>query len=163
MEQYHAILKQQEEESATNLLSKHNLVCRQMQFGNEAPLYLAKPHWTNRFDAERDTTIGIFFSIWVSPKLIEQGKFAYNIHSKQLSKLPGYKLTPRKFADEFRLAVESRVADWPGIRMDYGPSTLLQGHDSCDLDGFAKKVAGRISQFVEIHKEIDVLLERSTS
>ena len=55
MEQYHAILKQQEEESATNLLGKQNLVCRQLQFGNEAPLYLAKPHWTNRFDAERDT------------------------------------------------------------------------------------------------------------
>ena len=163
MEQHHAILKQQEEESAASLLSKHNIVCRQMPFGKEAPLYLAKSHWTNRFDDERDSTVGIFFAIWVSPKLIEQGKFAYNIHSKQLSKLPGYKLKPRKFADEFRLAVEARVADWPGIRMDYGPSTLLQGHDSCDLDSFADKVADRVSQFVDIHKEIDGLLERSTS
>ena len=162
MEKHHAVLKQQEEKSAAGLLSKHNLVCRQMQFGGELPLYLAKPHWTNRFDAERTSTIGIFFSIWVSPKLIEQGKFAYNIHSKQLSKLLGYKLKPRKFADEFRLAVEARVADWPGIRMDYGPSTLLQGHDSCDLDSFAEKVVGRVSEFVGIHKEIDNLLDRST-
>ena len=161
MEQHHAILKQQEEKNAPSLLSKHNIVCRQMQFGKEAPLYLAKSHWTNRFDENRASTIGIFFSIWVTPKLIEQGRFAYNIHSKQLSKLPGYKLTPRKFADEFRLAVEARVADWPGIRMDYGPSTLLQGHDSCDLDSFAEKVEDRVSEFVEIHKEIDVLLERS--
>ena len=161
MEQYHTILKEQEEKSAKGLLTKHNIVCKQMQFGNEAPLYLAKPHWTNRFDAERDSTIGIFFSIWVSPKLIEQGRFAYNIHSKQLSKLPGYKLKPRKFADEFRLAVEARVADWPGIRMDYGPSTLLQGHDTCDLDSFAEKVADRVSDFVGIHEEVDNLLDRS--
>jgi len=160
MEQHHAILKQQEEKNAPNLLSKHNTVCRQMQFGKEAPLYLAKSHWTNRFDENRASTIGIFFSIWVTPKLIEQGRCAYNIHSKQLSKLPGYRLTPRKFADEFRFAVEARVADWPGIRMDYGPSTLLQGHDSCDLDSFAEKVEDRVSQFVEIHKEIDVLLDR---
>ena len=162
MKQYHTILKEQEEENATKFLAKHKLICRQMQFGNEAPLYLAKPHWTNRLDADRDSTIGIFFSIWVSPKLIEQGKFAYNIHSKQLSKLPGYKLTPRKFADEFRLAVKARVADWPDIRMDYGPSTLLQGHDNCDLSSFDDQVADRVSDFVGIHKEIDALLGRST-
>lgn len=161
MDEYHTILKKQEEKNASKLLSKHKLICKQLQLGDGAPLYVAKPHWTNRFDLNRESTVGIFYAIWVSAKPTDQGKYFYNIHSKKLKKLPGYKLTPRKFADEFRGAVEARVSNWPGIRLDYGPSTLLQGHDVCDVDDFAKKIDQRLTDLVSIYEEIDDLLDAS--
>lgn len=162
MEAYRKILKQQEDHHAPNLLQKHGLVCKQLQFDDEnAPLYLAKPHWTNRFDQQRESTIGIFCCIWVSPELLEQKQFAYNIHSKELRKLPGYKLASRKFASDFRNLVEAQVAKWPNIRLDYGPLTLLEGRETGELDSFAEKVDERISGFVDIHQHIDKLLEAS--
>jgi len=159
MESYRHILKQHEEKNAPLLLSKHKLICRQMQYKDSAALYLAKPHWTNRFDSERDSTVGIFFTIWVSPELVEQKQFAYNIHSKQIRKLPGFRLASRTFAESFRSAVESRVSNWPGIRLDYGPVTLLEGRETCGMDTFADEVAHRITDFVSIHEEIDKLLD----
>ena len=159
MEKYDAILKQQEEKTAAKLLAKHGIVCKQMPFGKEAPLYLAKPEWTNRFDPDRESTIGIFCAIWVAPKTLQEGKFSYNIHSKKIRELPGYKLTARKFADEFRELVKDHVADWPAIRLDYGPTNLLEGYDHCSLDDFAKRVNSRIEGFVSIHQEIDSLLD----
>lgn len=161
MEKYNEIIKRQAEKLGPGLLSKNKLNCEQLQFGAEAPLYLGKPHWTNRFDPERDSTIGIFYAIWVSPKLIEEGQYAYNIHSKNIRKLPGYKLTSIKFAKEFRSLVETRVSNWPGIRLDHGPTTLLQGFDTLSLDSFAEKIEDRITDFVSIHTEIDKLLDAS--
>lgn len=162
MEQYNKILKQQERHHAPNLLKDHGLICKQLQFGDDnAPLYLAKPHWTNRFDKERESTIGIFCSVWVSPKLLEKNQFAYNIHSKALRKLPGYKLTSQKFVSDFRSLIESRVSQWPSISLDYGPTTLLQGKETCELDSFAEKVEERIFGFVDIYQHIDDLLEKS--
>jgi len=161
MDDYNVILRQQVVKNEKSLLKKHQLICRQMQYGKEEPIYIAKQHWTNRFNLERESTIGIFFAIWVSPTLIDKEQFAYNIHSKALAKLPGYKAKPRKFADEFRQGVEKKVSRWPGIRLDYGPSTLLQGYDSCHLDVFGDKIADRIADFVSIHEEIDELLEAS--
>jgi len=159
MKQYHAILKQQAEHHAPKLLKKHGLICKQLQFGDGAPLYIAKSQWTNRFDEERESTIGVFCSIWVGESLLKKNQFAYNIHSKTLGKLPGYKLQPKIFASEFRKQVKSSVATWPGIGLDYGPSTLLQGKDSCELDSFAEKVDERIAGFVDIYPQIDSLLE----
>lgn len=161
MEHYHRVLKLQESKHASELLKKYGLICRQMQFGNEAPLYLGKSDWTNRFDQDRDSTIGVFCSIWVSDKLLQKRQFAYNIHSKAISKLPGYKLMPRKFANDFRQLVESSVVQWPNIRLDYGPSTLLEGRDTCEPDSFAANVEARISGFVDIHHHIDSLLKAS--
>jgi len=45
--------------------------------------------------------------------------------------------------------------------MDYGPLTLLEGRDVCKIDTFDQKVEKRISDFVEIHEEIDKLLHRA--
>ena len=104
---------------------------------------------------DRETTVGIFFCAWVSPELLEDDNFAYNIHSLKQRELPGYNLASREFANNFRTNVESRVVSWPNIRMDYGPLTLLEGRDLCEIDTFDKKVENRISDFVEIHEEID--------
>ena len=134
----------------------YGLICKQMQYGDEdAALYIAIKNWTNRFDMDRETTAGIFFCVWVSPELLEDDNFAYNIHSLKLRELPGYNLASREFANNFRTNVESRVVSWPNIRMDYGPLTLLEGRDLCEIDTFDKKVENRISDFVEIHEEID--------
>lgn len=165
MEQYSRILKKQEHHHASNLLKKHGLLCKQLQYGDEtcSPLYLAKPHWTNRFDHKRESTIGIFCSIWVAPTLLKKKQFAYNIHAKSLQKLPGYKLTPKIFANDFRSLVKAQVSQWPGISLDFGPSTLLQGKEVCDLNSFNEKVEERIFGFVDIHEYIDNLLENSLS
>ena len=165
MEKYRAILKQQEERftsarCADINLQQHGLLCQQLQYTDDSEvLYLAKPNWTNRFDPNRESTIGIFFALWVSPALVRQKQFAYTIHSKQLRKLPGYKLASRQFADEFRLAIKSRVAHWPGISLDFGPLTLLEGHDTCSEASFAQKVEQRVIDFIGIHNEIDRLLD----
>jgi len=162
MKKYRKILKHLEEKHAPSLLSKYGLNCKQMQYREEnASLYVAKSHWTNRFDPNREATIGIFFAVWMSPELIKQQQLAYNIHSKKLRHLPGYKLASRKFADEFRRAVKDRVESWPGIRVDYGPLTLLEGRDTVNLDNFSEKVEQRIDGFVDIHAEIDRLLNTS--
>jgi len=165
MEQYNKVLKQQEIQHAPNLLKKHGIVCKQLQFGGDEsqPLYLAKPHWTNRFDKNRESTIGIFCSIWVSPSLLKEQQFAYNIHSKAIRKLPEYNLTSQKFAADFRSLVLSQITRWPNISVDHGPVTLLQGKDTCDLDTFADKIQERIHGFVDIHLHIDQLLEASLS
>lgn len=163
MLQYNNILKQQVKHHASKLLKKHGLVCKQLPYGDDEchPLYLAKTHWTNRFDEDRESTIGIFCAVWMGPTLLKQKKFAYNIHSKSLQKLPGYKLTPSVFANDFRTLVKFKVAKWPGISLKHGPSTLLQGKETSSLDSFAEKVEERILGFVEISQDIDDLLENS--
>lgn len=165
MEKYLKILKQQEVKHASTLLKKHGLKLKQLDFGGDGcpPLYLAKPHWTNRFDPDRESTLGIFCSIWVAPTMLKKKHFAYNIHAKTLAKLPGYQLKPREFAAEFRALVKSDVSAWPNIRLDYGPSTLLQGKEICELDSFAEKVEERILGFVDIYEHIDDLLEQSST
>jgi len=160
MNKHKKILKDAEMKLASGLLDKHGIICKQIQFGDSPVLYLAKPNWTNRFDKKRESTIGIFYGLWVSPKQLEKNEYAYNIHSKKLRELPGYKLEPRSFADDFRKAVKTKVKNWPNIRLDYGPSTLLQGRDRCDLDTFEEKIEQRVNDFIKIHKEIDKLLKK---
>lgn len=163
MQQYNKVLQQLEHKHAPILLEKHGLICKQLPFGDDEcpPLYLAKPHWTNRFDDNRDSTIGIFCAIWLAPTQLKKNRFKYNIHSKSLKKLPGYKAEPRKFASEFRNLVETSVSQWPGISLKYGPSTLLQGSETFESDSFADKVEERILGFVDIYQPIDDLLELS--
>ena len=159
MEKYRSVLKKLEKKHAQSLSDKYGLTCKQIQYGEDtAALYIAKKNWTNRFELDREKTIGIFYCVWVSPELLEEEKYAYNIHSLKLRDLPGYKLSSREFANEFRAVVKSRVASWPNISMDYGSLTLLEGRDLCNIDTFVHKVEKRISDFVEIYEEIDKLL-----
>lgn len=97
----------------------------------------------------------------MGPTLLKKKQFAYNIHAKSLQKLPGYKLTPKIFANDFRILVGSQVSQWPSIRLDYGPSTLLQGTETCELDSFAEKVEERLLGFVDICGHLDDLLEHA--
>lgn len=108
---------------------------------------------------QRESTVDIFCAIWVSGDLISNNQFAYNIHSKKLRALPGYKLTSVKFAEAFRQSVASTVIDWPNVDMDFGPLTLLEGRGDCSLSTFGEHVSERVRGFVEVSGEIDRLLE----
>lgn len=163
MQQYEDILKELEKKLAPKVLKQYGIICKKLPFGDCSPIYLAKPHWTNRFDDDRKSTLGIFCSVWVDPKYLKRNLYSYNIHAKTLHKLPGYQLKPKLFATEFRSLVNTTVADWPGVSLNYGPSTLLMGRDSCDLDSFAEKVEARIQGYVDIHKHIDELLAQYRS
>jgi len=162
LEKYRKVLKQCERKHAKSLLDEYGLICKQMKYGDEvASLYIAKKHWTNRFDQDRSATIGIFFCIWTSSEMLENQEYAYNIHSIKLRKLPGYKLASREFASDFREAVKSRIASWPNIKTNFGPLTLLEGRDNMHIDSFDQNVEERILDFVGIHEEIDNLLQMS--
>lgn len=160
MKEYHAILEQQGKRLAPKLLKKHGLTCKALAYAKDEPvLYLAKPEWTNRFDPDRESTIGIFCSVWITAASLKSHKFPYNIHAKKLAKLPGYTLKPKQFAEDFRATVADKIKDWPAVRTDYGPGTLLQGKDVCELESFASRVEDRINAFADIHHDIDKLLE----
>lgn len=164
MEAYDSVLKKLERQYSKPFLAEQGVICKRLKFGDDVdPLYLAKAHWTNRFDEKRESTIGIFCAIWVTPALVAKNQFAYNIHSKAIRKLPGYQLASIPFARDFRQRVSSKVADWPDISLDHGPTTLLQGSDSSDLDDFAQRVEDRILGFVDIATDIDELLEETKS
>lgn len=155
------VLKLVEKRQAPELLREFGLVCRQLPFDAEtAALYVAKPHWTNRFDERRESTSGIFFTVWVTPALIERSRLAYNVHSLKLRELQGYKLASRKFAEEFRQTVRPYVRAWPNISMDFGPLTLLQGYDNYAAKSFEPTVTRRVLDFVEVHQAIDRLIDK---
>jgi len=152
------ILKKVETKLGPSLQKKHGIVCKQLAYSGSAPLYFAKPHWTNRFDDNRENTIGVFCAVWVSKSQLDKQKFLYNIHSKKLRELPGHKLESRKFADKFRAAVKTKASKWPGINFDYGPGTLLQGQCDCSLDSLEESVIERLNGFLSISDDIDKLL-----
>jgi len=56
VDQYHDILKTQAEHHGPKLLKKYGLLCKQLPYGDDAPLYIAKPSWTNRFDENREAS-----------------------------------------------------------------------------------------------------------
>ena len=162
MTQYQKLLQQVEARQSRPLREKYGLVCRQLPFDDASSvLYVAKPHWTNRFDHDREKTVGIFFAVWVSDELIEQRLFAYNMHALKLRELRGYKLTSRRFADSFRTAVQAEISEWPGVRTDFGPLTLLEGREHCDPQSFERKATERVSDFIRIHHVVDDLLAQS--
>jgi len=59
--------------------------------------------------------------------------------------------------------VKSSISSWPGISVKHGPSTLLQGYDTCELDSFADKVDERIAGFVDIYQHVDNLLDKAVA
>lgn len=163
MEKYARVLGDVAAQHAPSLISQYGLLCGQLPFGSDtAVIYVSKPSWSNRFDDTRTHTIGIFFSLWLTPTLVGQEMLAYNIHALKLRELPGFTLTAINFASEFRTRVKGLVVQWPGLRMDYGPRTLLEGRVSCTIDCLAKSTTERLVDFVGIHHVIDELLEEHT-
>jgi len=158
IEDYRAIMRETESSLAKKLVNKHALNLKELPYGDSACLYLSKDNWSNRFNADREETIGIFFSIWIAPKLLKKGYFSYNAHALKLRKLPGYKLVSTTFADRFRQTAKSSIKNWPNVSTKYGQQTLFEGRDSAELENFGEKIQSRIEGFVKIHHIIDELL-----
>ncbi len=113
-------------------------------------LKLDKANWHNR--GEVIIPGEIFFSIWLD----EKDRMNYNIHAFKLRHLTAYKLQSRKFAEDFRNHLQSKMQKWPNVSVEYGPLTLMQGwiKDESQIDDL-------IAEFISIHQMIDILLEEN--
>jgi len=118
-------------------------------------LRLDKQHWANNPGAKPQTGPAIFFSIWISNTDIKEHKLYYNIHALKLRKLNNYRLTSRKFADDFREQFKSLEHNWPNVSMKFGPQTLMQGWKIIDLDSLIATILEMANKFIEI----DILIE----
>lgn len=161
MDNHFIVLQALQQSIGPEMLARNELVCKAMPHDDSAVFYLAKNEWTNRLVKKAgEDTQGVFCSLWTNAELIKQGRFSYNIHSLKLHALPACRLTSRKFAEDFRNAVKDRIREWPNVRTDYGPLTLLQGYELCELDDFSTKARERVEAFASISGIIDALFEQ---
>jgi hypothetical protein len=152
---YLAILENIKTAISADLMHSHHLRCEAGDWMDSATLKLQKDAWTSG-----GTGQGIFFSVWLGEKDLKARRFNYNIHALKLGTLPGHDVKPREFAMAFRekLDAHSQRSDWPNLRTDYGPQTLMQGWMPLDEAAFRPDVESLIRRFVGMHKVIDVLL-----
>lgn len=54
-----------------------------------------------------------------------QDRVFYNIRALKLRELEGYAITSRDFARDFRDRFEAMRDQWPNVRVDFGPATLM--------------------------------------
>ena len=102
---------------------------------------------------------GIFFSIWVTEESASKGRANYNIHALKLRQLHGYSITSREFAEAFRDGFKAMRGDWPNVRVDYGPLTLMQGWTKFDPAYFERDALVLVDRFKHLSPLIDRLLE----
>lgn len=137
-----------------SLLQKYELACITGEWLDCAVLKLQKPSWTDAGPGQ-----GLFFSIWLGEKEIRKVRFNYNIHALKLRLRKGYAIKPGEFASAFRERFSPRAGDWPNVRTDYGPQTLVQGWVPLDEETFRAEVGKLVEGFVAIHGILDELLE----
>lgn len=120
-------------------------------------LKLLKPHWSNDVQDRIGNASGIFFSIWTdetSPRILR-----YNIHAFKLRELKGYKLESRKFAEAFRTSFSKLHQEWPNLRTDFGPQTLMEGFQERPADALENTIVEWSSRFPPLADLIDALLK----
>ncbi|AYL96398.1 hypothetical protein [Mucilaginibacter celer] len=155
---YLSLFRQAVDELDPKLLHQKQLQVETGVWLNAVVLRLHKQHWANNPDAKPQTGPAIFFSIWISNAGIEEHKLFYNIHALKLSKLKGYALTSRKFAEDFREEFKSIDHNWPNVSMKFGPQTLMQGWKLIDLDFLKEDILTIVNKFIEIDMLIENLL-----
>ena len=122
-------------------------------------LKLLKRHWSDDRPDKIGNTSGIFFSLWTDgTKLTE---LRYNIHALKLRQLKGYTLQSRKFAADFREAFLQREGEWPQLRVDYGPQTLMEGAVLLTLEKGEDLLMDLSSRFPPVAEIIDGLLRQA--
>ena len=136
-------------------LESHQLFTRTGVWLESAALKVLKPNWTD--GAGHET----FFSVWLDAKDLKKGRFNYNIHALKMRLLPGYAMSAGDFASGFRRRLAAVGGDWPNLKTDYGPQTLMQGWRPFDPQTFREEVAHLVREFVKIHKIIDDLMEEA--
>lgn len=121
-------------------------------------LKLYKKEWANTFPDPLTAPSRIFFSVWVTPESVAQKKLWYNIHALKLRKLAGYRIESRKFAAAFRSRFAKQQEQWPNLRTDFGPLTLMEGWAFFDEKTFLPTVAGLTKLFLPVTPLIDETL-----
>ena len=135
----------------------HRLLCKTGEWLHAAVLKIQKPAWTDGNGHE------IFFSIWQDAAARKKGRVVYTLHALKLRLLSGYSIRAGDFASAFRKRLAKAGGDWPNLKTDCGPQTLMQGWLALDPKTFRDDVARLVGEFVGIHKIIDDLLEAAHS
>ncbi len=143
-------------------LDTANLVRQQLEFRvgiwhNSVVLKIQKPAWLNPLSL-KPFEESVFFSIWISDYGINQNKLYYNIHALKMRELKAYNIKSRDFAEGFRKEFKRFEQDWPNVRTDYGPLTLMEGWVLFDENLLVAHLTGLTNQFLTIHHIIDDLL-----
>lgn len=139
--------------------SRDGLVCRRGFYKDCCVVKLQKASWTNDSMKEMPNESGIFFSVWSDRVSLSRGRVLYNIHALKLRQLKGYAITSRDFADDFRKHFASGRGDWPNVRTDYGPATLMQGWIESASPALFRNILALMEQFAGLSPLIDHLLD----
>ncbi|WP_106916605.1 hypothetical protein [Chryseobacterium aurantiacum] len=123
-----------------------------------AALKLYKAEWSGDPLSPPDATGRIFFSIWINDSSIHEGKMYYNIHALKVRTLKNYTISSRKFAQDFRNEFLKYQKDWPNVRVDYGPLTLMQGWVELKADNLQENIGELVRNFLKISFIIDRVL-----
>ncbi len=122
---------------------------------NSVVLKIQKKSWIKEKPFEK----GIFFSVWINDRSIDNIRLNYNIHALKLREMANYSIKSREFAEVFRSKFKPFEKQWPNISVDFGPQTLMEGWVSIginNLEGVIKELAYK---FLAIDHIIDELLE----
>lgn len=139
--------------------SRHGLVCRRGFYKDCCVVKLQKASWTNDSMKEIQNESGIFFSVWSDSVSLSRGRVMYNIHALKLRLLKGHVITSRDFADNFRKNFTPARPDWPNVRTDYGPATLMQGWVESAPGPLFRNIFALMEHFVALSPLLDHLLD----
>ncbi len=145
------------------LLDKHNLEVLVGTWVNSSVLKVQRRSWTEAQRVPGSKHTGIFFSVWVTEQSLKKKQALYNIHALCLRSLPAYTLQSREFAAAFRAQFADQKNGWPGVSVEYGPQTLMQGWVPLDEKLFEKDVERLVRLFIPLADAIDALLEARKS
>jgi hypothetical protein len=134
------------------------LICRTGFYSNCPVLKLQKAAWTNDDMQSMPNQTGIFFSIWLDDASLKRRQVLYNIHALKLRQLKAYKAISIQFANEFRTRFARMQSDWPNIRVDFGPLTLMQGWIPMVEKNLDRSLLELLNRFGKISPIIDELL-----
>ncbi|RXM40802.1 hypothetical protein BOQ62_04340 [Chryseobacterium sp. CH21] len=123
-------------------------------------LKVYKPEWSGNPQSPLDAEGRIFFSVWVNDETIRENKMYYNIHAFKLRTLKHYKIPARDFAQNFRKEFLKYQNDWPNVKVNYGPLTLMEGWLELEEDTIEKAVNELAQRFLNISPIIDSVLEQ---
>jgi hypothetical protein len=154
----HQVFAELEARLGPELHREHGLRVKCGQHLGADVLKLVKDSWTPDSHEEIGNRTGVFCALWCDlapdpPRLVH-----YNIHALTLARLGDHKIKARALAQTFRQQAKHSYADWPGVRTDYGPLTLLQGAFAYRGPHLFEDCRARIAGFAAISPVIDALL-----
>jgi hypothetical protein len=121
-------------------------------------LKIQKRSWLNQTPQAKPFRESVFFSVWICDEAIKQNVLFYNIHALKMRELKGYAIKSREFAQDFRQRFKPFEAQWPNVKTDFGPLTLMEGWVKTDPENFENELSDLSHKFLTIEFIIDELL-----